>query len=180
VCDQWSQCIDPLIIDNFATCLNALPMVSSRAGAWYAFAAPDVTQAFAVSSPGAAWLDQGCAAWTSGGGITIDTDFAGMGVSLNNSSTYSVASYTGVTIQIETSESVLFTLKLLNGYEFGATLPGATGAPVYNVPFDELTPDLNQGTPDDAFLDLTQVTDMEFDASDPGSFGIAVHLLALY
>jgi hypothetical protein len=136
---------------------------------------------FGISSPGATWSDTACGAWLTGG-ETIFTagDYAGIGFTLNNTSTYSLVGYTGLSVQYESGHPVVLILKDLNGNEFYSNLPATTGAPTANVPFKSFTPDTAAGTLSGANLDLTSVTDIQFAASDPTAFGYAIHLVALY
>jgi hypothetical protein len=179
VCDQWAQCINPLVIDNFATCALQIPMISNRIGVWSDFGTQPVGKAFGVSKPpGTGWADTACGAWLTGGGTVTSNDYAGIGVTLNDGSAYSLAGYTGVTVTVETSLSVTFEVKMLDGYTFGYTIPGATGAVAHDVAFSTLT--ASPGTPSGTTLDLTQVTELEILAGNPASFGYTVHLLQLY
>jgi len=179
VCDQWQQCINPLIIDNFATCSLQIPMVGGRAGSWTDFGTAAVSKQFGVSSPpGTSWSDTSCGAWSTGGGTVTSSDYAGIDVTLDNGATYSLAAYTGITVTVETAQEVSFRVKMLNSYTFRYLIPGATGAIAYQIPFSSLTP--SPSTPSGTTLDLTQVTDLQVLPVNPASFAYAVHLLQLY
>jgi len=129
VCDQFGQCIDPAIIDDFAACVTQIPQVAGRSGTWYSFASTDVGLTFGVSAPpGTGWADTACGAWAVGGATTVTaTDYAGIGVTLNLTSTYSLAGYTGLLVEIESSHAVWVQLKLLDGDYFRESIGPSTG-----------------------------------------------------
>ena len=186
VCDQWDDCLDSKVIDNFAgsSCDvvgRSIPEIVNRSGGWFTFSSADITPSFGVGDPGAEWADMACGAWTTGGIQSFKaTDYAGMGVSLNNGSAYSLEGYTGVSVQMESANPVILFVQTSNHYEFMTTLSGGIGVLTYNIPFGTLVPFINASTPSGAILDLTQVTYIEFQATSLASFGFAVHLVSLY
>jgi hypothetical protein len=110
-------------------------------------------------------------------------DYAGIGFSLNNASTYSLLGYTGLAIQIESQNPVIIVIQELNGYEFTTEYAGAVGSDqTKSYPFTSFAActACNKSEPANAVLDLTQVTDIEFQVSNLTSFGFAVHQISLY
>ena len=160
-------------------------MVAGRSGNWYSYAAATVNQQFAVSVPnGTGWVDKSCAAWSTGGPLAagnptpMPSDYAGIGVLLNNKSTYSVQGYTGLTIGLESGQEVWLRLKTLDGSYFTTSIAATAGSQTRNIPFSSLLPD--SSTSQTAVFDPTSLTDVQFGANDPFSFGFAIHLVALY
>jgi hypothetical protein len=168
------------VVDNFYTCDTSICDVGGRSGTWYSFASANVHQTFAVSVPPSGWVDQSCAAWSTGGpgSGTASSTFAGIGATLNNGAAINLAQYSGVTVRVETGQEFTFVVKDSAGGYFGQTVTGGgIGSITYPFAFASLTPLANSAT---SQLDLSAVTAFEFDAVTPLDYGFAVHSLTLY
>lgn len=160
-------------------------MVAGRSGNWYSYATTTVNQQFAVSVPnGTGWVDKSCAAWTTGGPVAsgnpmpTSSDYAGIGILLDNKSPYSVQGYTGLMVALESGQLVYLRMKELNGNYFTTSIQPTTGSQTRTIPFSSLVPD--SSTPATAVFDPMNVTDVQFAPTDPFAFGFAIHLVALY
>jgi hypothetical protein len=165
------------VIDNFATCNLRICEVGGRSGEWYSFADTGVNLMFGVGIPGTAWV-QKCGAWATGGPRATGggTTYAGIGFQLAEGATYDLSAYAGVTVTLETNSRVWFTVKTASGGLFGGWLSATTGSQPRNLAFATLTP--NTGTV--GTLDKSQITEFQFTAEFPSTFGFAIHQVTLY
>jgi hypothetical protein len=165
------------MIDNFVTCNPRICDVGGRSGEWYGFADTGVNLTFAVAVPGTGWVDRSCAAWAIGGPLSSGgLTYAGIGFQLAQGAAYDLSAYTGVTVALETNSRVWFTVKTASGGYFGGWLAATSGTQSRTLAFSVLTP--NTGTV--GTLDKSQITEFQFTAEFPSSFGFAIHQVALY
>jgi hypothetical protein len=155
-------------------------MVAGRSGNWYDFGSTSINRNFAVGSPGSSWTDRSCAAWLIGGlvGNPTGSDFAGIGVVLNDGAAYDLSGYSGLTIKIESGQTVDVLLKTSDGGYFEAPLASTTGSQFRTVSFSSLAARADSAT---AVLNRALVTDIQFTipADEQAGFGFAIHLLQL-
>jgi hypothetical protein len=155
--------------------------VGGRCGGWYAYASADVNQAFAVSVPPTGWVNRSCAAWSTGGpvsGVQTNNSYAGIGASLLNGSPYDLSIYTGVIVQVESGQQVVFDVRDTNGAAFGYTLAGGgSGAVSYTIPFSSLVAETWSQA---STINLRQATDLQFASLTPRAYGFAVHSIVFY
>jgi hypothetical protein len=165
------------MVDNFVTCDVRICNIAGRGGEWYGFADTGVNLMFGVGIPGTAWV-QRCGAWATGGpratggGMT----YAGIGFQLAGGATYDLSPYSGVMVALETNSRVWFTVKTASGGYFGGWLAATTGSQTRSLAFSTLTP--NTGTV--GTLDESQITEFQFTAEFPSTFGFAIHQVSLY
>jgi len=179
-CTTDGHCTNPDVIDDFWDCNMLIDTVAGRMGNWYAAADVGINLSFAVSVPPSGFSDKACGAWSTGGPTgNGTTNYGIMGCTLvGGALPYSLMGHSGLTVNIESGQSIGFVVKTSgNGY-FQKTIGPTTGAQTYTVPFSEFAVrgDSQVGT-----LDLTQVTDIQFNVLDPTmGYGFAVHALSLY
>jgi hypothetical protein len=179
-CTTDGHCTSPAVIDDFSDCNMTIDLVGGRTGNWYAAADVGVNLAFAVSAPPSGFSDKACGAWSTGGPTGNGTTTYGiMGATLvAGALPYSLAGYSGLNVNLETGQALGFVVKTSgNGY-FQKTIGPTSGAQTYTVPFSSFAV---RGDSQVSTLDLTQVTDIQFNVLDPSiGYGLAVHALSLY
>lgn len=178
-CTLDDRCVNPDTIDDFADCNREINEVRGRSGSWYADGDSGINVMFGVSEPGSAWADNSCGAWTTGGPTgTGTTDWGVIGTELAGGSPYDVSEYSGVSVRVETGQSIGVNLTTSDGGNFSAPIGPTTGSQTFNVPFASLLPRADSAV--DTF-DPTRVTGIQFTPDDPApGYGIAVHGVYLY
>jgi hypothetical protein len=169
------------VIDNFATCDEAICNLGGRSGNWFTFATADINQAFAVSAPPSGFVDRACAAWSTGGpksGVTVTQTYAGIGLQLAVGAGYDLSGYTGVIVSMESGQGVHFVVNDTSNHLFGAEMSGGgSGAQSYTIPFSSLTALTASAA---GALNLKQVVQLEFDSDMPTAYGFAIYSVSLY
>jgi hypothetical protein len=179
-CTTDGHCTNPDVISDFWNCSASIDLIGGRTGNWYAAADVGVNLAFAVSAPPSGFSDMACGAWSTGGPTgNGTTTYAIMGVTLvSGALPYSLAGYSGLSVNIETGQSVGFVVKTSGSGYFQYTLAATSGAQTYTVPFSSFAV---RGDSQVATLNLAQVTDIQFNVLQPGmGYGFVVHALSLY
>jgi hypothetical protein len=178
-CTDDGHCANPKVIDDFWDCNKSINLINGRNGGWYAAADVGVNLAFAVGTPPSGFSDQTCGAWSTGGPTgNGTTTYAIMGASMTSGDLpYSFAGSTGLSVNFE-GQSVGFVIKTAgNGY-FQKILSDTSGAQTFQVPFTAFT---MRGDSEVTTLDLTAVTDIQFNVLDPSmGYGFVVHAISLY
>ena len=161
---------------NFVTCNVRICEIAGRSGEWYGFADTGVNLMFAVGIPGTAWV-QRCGAWAAGGprasgGMT----YAGIGFQLAEGATYDLSVYTGSHGDARNQQP-----RVVHGEDRERRLlrrlaSATTGSQTRSLAFSTLTP--NAGTV--GTLDKSQITEFQFTAEFPSTFGFAIHQVSLY
>jgi hypothetical protein len=170
-CADNSKCLPANLIEDFADCNNAIYAMSGRQGYWYDWASPPTLIAEGspgTSPPPSAWGVTQCGAWMTGGVTSPSGDEdAGMGVSLNNKSTYDACNYNGIEVTYGSANKVKLSFKYGTStkYKF-LTLPATTSTTSQRVPF----PDGICG----------ELVDIQFIPDDYESYGFAVYKLSFY
>jgi hypothetical protein len=179
-CTTDGHCVNPKVIDDFSDCDKTVNLINGRNGGWYGVADTGVNLAFAVSLPPSGFSSQTCGAWETGGPIGSGaTTYAIMGVSMTTGDLpYSFAGYSGLNVNIESGQSLGFVIKTAGSGYFQKTLAATQGAQTFQVPFTAFAV---RGDSQVSTLDLSTVTDVQFNVLDPSmGYGFVVHALSLY
>jgi hypothetical protein len=171
-CANNSACLPANLIDDFADCDNAIYAMGGRRGSWYTWANRPTTLisegATGTAPPPSTWGAYQCAAWITGGMLSASgNEDGGMGVTLNNKSTYDACKYSGIEVTYASANPVTFRFKYGASVKYAyATLPATTSSSTQRVTF-----------PSGA---CSQLLDIQFIPYDFESFGYAVFKVSLY
>ena len=173
------RCVSKFLIDDFVICDDEILAIEGRSGAWYGAADDDVDLTVGFGDPGPQWVDHSCAAYAVGSVVPegTATEFAFLGVTLNDGAPYNLAAYGGLDLLLESEQPVQVVLKTAGGGSFSYTLPAVVGSTSRMAPFASMVPTADSA---EAILDLTTVTEIQFAAPDRAGFGFAIHRLGLY
>jgi hypothetical protein len=185
-CTPDLRCVPPTLIDDLLDCNDLILPIQGRKGNWAAAADSGVNISHGFTDPGSGWSDHTCAAWATGGELTQNgpnTTFAFIGFRLNVNNldeglAYSLASYNGLQIKLESSSSVQVVLKTTGGGYFQVTLAPIAGSNVRTAPFASMLKMSN--SLENAPVNLSTVYEVQFSVLDPKSFGLAIHKVSLY
>lgn len=186
VCTPDERCVPPTLIDDLEDCDGEILAIEGRQGDWASDADTGINLMYGFSSPGSGWVDKTCAAWATGGEITANnpnTTFAFIGFRLNvdeldMADVYDLSGYTGLRIQLESSNSVQVVVKTLGGGYFQVTLPSLAGSNSRTASFASMTKMNNSA--ENLPIKLNTVTEIQFSVTTPKNFGLAVHRVELY
>lgn len=192
VCTPDERCVAPTLIDDLEDCDDLILDIEGRSGDWAADADSGLNLMYGFTDPGSGWADHTCAAWATGGELTLNgpnTTFAFIGFRLNVDDldvahVYDLTGYTGIQLKLESSSYVQVVVKTSGGGYFQTTLGPIAGSNVRKAPFGIMTKMDNslENTP----IKLNTVTEIQFSVTDPNnpgkikSFGLAIHRVELY
>lgn len=186
VCTPDDRCVPETLIDDLQDCDAQILAIEGRNGDWASDADSGINLMYGFSNPGSAWADHSCAAWATGGEISLNnpnTTFAFIGFRLNVDDfdvahAYDLSGHTGIQIQLESSNSVQVVVKTLGGGYFQVTLPSVVGSNPRKAAFASMTKMNNSA--ENLPIKLNTVTEIQFSVTTPKSFGLAVHRVELY
>lgn len=186
VCTPDLRCVEPTLLDDLLDCDDEILAIEGRQGDWAADADLGVNLMYGFSNPGSGWADNTCAAWATGGEISVNnpnTTFAFIGFRLNvdeldEAQVYDLTGYSGLQIKLESSSSVQVVVKTSGGGYFQVTLPPFAGSNVRTAPFVSMTK-MNNSL-ENLPIKLGTVTEIQFSVTTPKNFGLAVHRVELY
>lgn len=186
VCTPDERCVEPTLLDDLEDCDDEILAIEGRRGDWAADADTGVSLMYGFSNPGPGWTDNTCAAWATGGEISLDnpnTTFAFIGFRLNvdefdEAHVYDLSGYSGLQIKLESSSSVQVVLKTSGGGYFQVTLPPFSGSNVRSAPF--LSMSKMNNSLENLPIKLATVTEIQFSVTNPKNFDLAVHRVELY
>jgi hypothetical protein len=185
-CTPDQRCVSSYLIDDLVDCDDEILPIEGRKGNWAAEADIGINLMHGFTNPGSGWVDKTCAAWATGGELTVDnpnTTFAFIGFRLNVNGldeglAYDLTPYTGLQVKLESMNVVQVVLKTTGGGYFEYQLSAIAGSNLRTAPFASMSKMTNSA--ENLPIKLNTVYEVQFSVTTPKMFGLAVHSVTFY